>query len=147
MKPTTFCEILALEILLVCLALQAAYAVDTSHLANQVHVKLGQKLVIEFEVAGDTLTNPSIVSVDRDKDNITIELHEIDKTCYLDIINSFRRFLRFRCLARLNGHNDYFEIKTDGAHPGMVNTQDLDARIDEVILFDFRFTNEKLPPP
>jgi hypothetical protein len=119
---------------------------DPSQLKDTVIVKLGESKKIMFHTQGDQLTEPKVTSQpDEKQPGVSLEFTLNEGVRMLSIQNGFSRGLRFRCLARLEGRKEYVESATHPLFPNFFSTEAFGDPVEELILFEFKLTDDKLP--
>jgi tetratricopeptide (TPR) repeat protein len=111
---------------------------------GKVAIKLGEKLTAHFEVNGEELTNPTTAKGDHLKENsfvLDFRLHNGRRLLLLQ--HSFSKIIRARCLARLKGHDAYFETDLLPIPLQTTNREIWSEQIEELVLFDFHFEGRK----
>jgi tetratricopeptide (TPR) repeat protein len=112
--------------------------------AGKVAIKLGQKLIVRFEMAGEQLVNPITAKGNRLEANsfaLDFRLHKGDRLLLLE--HSFSQIIRVRCLARLKDQDVYFETDLLPIPPKTINPELWSEQIEELVLFDFHFDGKE----
>lgn len=107
---------------------------------GKVAIKLGEKLIVHFEIDGHKLANPTAAKGDKlGKESLGLDfrLHKGSRLLLLE--HSFSAVVRVRCLARLKGYDTYFETDLLPIPPRTLNPELWTEQIDELVLFDFHF--------
>jgi tetratricopeptide (TPR) repeat protein len=107
---------------------------------GKVAIKLGEKLIVHFEIDGEKLANPTTATGEQlGKDSLALDfrLHKGNRLLLLE--HSFSNLVRVRCLARLKGYDAYFETDLLPIPPRTINPELWSEQIDELVLFDFHF--------
>ncbi len=118
--------------------------VDPATLKDKVTIGLGKKLVILFELKGNSLSNPKVVEKPRDKPPTpSFDLRKMDDNLILTTKNPFQKDLTFRALARLKGRKDYFETSIVPVKSGLLSFELWQDPIEELVLFEFKLMDEE----
>jgi hypothetical protein len=119
---------------------------DPAQLKDKITVKVGQELVITFRAEGDKLVEPKVVQkADDTQPNVSVSFTMEQGVRMLSIQNGFPRGLRLRCLAKLEGKKQYVERDIHPLFPNFSSTEAIAEPVEELVLFDFQLTNDKLP--
>ena len=120
--------------------------IDPAKLTNTVVISVGQKCDVHFEQQGNKLSAPQIIKDISQKGEIELSLDfRKEKDISLLIIrNKFEKTLRFRALARLQGSGEIFETTILPIESNMSNYESWPDPIEELVLFDFKLTDERL---
>jgi hypothetical protein len=135
-------------IILLCYATHAFCETppDPSELKDKVVIKLGESKKIMFHTQGDQLNEPKVTPQSDEKQPVvSLEFKLNEGVRMLTIQNGFSRGLRFRCLARLDGRTEYVESVTHPLFPNFFSTEAFGDPVEELILFEFTLTDDKLP--
>jgi hypothetical protein len=128
-------------LVLVLLASTLAATLDPSKIEDKVVIKLGEKLIVQFEVQADSLKKPKIVEQpDPKRPSITLDFDKHGETSMLHIQNPFPQSLRVRCLMRLKGQEGYVETNILSVPAKLGDFEGWRDPIEELILFDFQLS-------
>jgi tetratricopeptide (TPR) repeat protein len=106
-----------------------------------VAIKFGEKLTAHFEIDGEHLINPKTAKGNHlGKDSFALDFRPFKGQRCLFLQHSFAKIVRVRCLARLTGWDAYFETDLLPVPPNATNPEVWSEPIDELVLFDFHFT-------
>jgi len=116
--------------------------IDPATLKDKVTIKLGKKLSVQFEQKGNALTHPEVVEKPTGKPpSPTFDFRKTDDNLILTTKNPFSKALKFRALARLKGHKDYFETSIVPVESGLFSAELWQDPIEELVLFDFKLSD------
>ena len=135
-----------LGLLCVTSALAAPHdRIDPKALKDKVSLKLGSKGTIQFKQNGDAFTEPTLVKdPDAKQPGIGVNFDKKPEFLALTLENRLPKALRYRAAIRLKGRKDYFETSLIvPIPPGLVSYETWQDPIEELILFEFKFTDEK----
>ncbi len=133
-----------LAVLFLVIAAAGADAPDPAKIKEKVTIEVGKKKLVQFEQKGDDLKNPKVVEKADDKLMIpSFDFSKSDGNLILTTKNPFPKNLKFRALARLKGRKDYFETSIVPVQSGLLSFELWQDPIEELILFDFKLTDEK----
>ena len=119
-------------------------AVDPATLKDKVTIGIGKKLAVQFEPKGDALTSPKVVAKPADKPpTVSVDFHKQGDMLILVTKNPFKRDLKFRALARLEGRKDYFETSIVPVPAGLFSAELWGDPIEELVLFDFKLIDKE----
>jgi hypothetical protein len=117
---------------------------DPATLKDKVTITVGKSLFVEFEQKGDALKNPKLVDKASEKPPTpTFNLTTMDGNILLVTKNPFPKDLKFRALARRKGRKDYYETSIVPVKSGIFSIELWQEPIEELVLFDFKLTDEK----
>ncbi|HWB58711.1 MAG TPA: hypothetical protein VG733_04430 [Chthoniobacteraceae bacterium] len=117
---------------------------DPATLTDAVRISIGKKLAVKFTMDRNALKNPVIVEKLGDKEaGITLDFKKDSGILMLDIHSALGKTLRCRCLARLWGKKTWFETDVVPVMAGLDDMETWQDPIEEVVLFDFKLTDEK----
>jgi len=139
------------SMIIVCLVFQLAISAlgqtpDPAKLKDKVTLKLNDKVTVTFHAQGDKLTDPKIAPQSDEKpSSISFSFTLEQGVRMLTIQNAFSRGIRMRCLARVAGAKDYVENNVHPLFPNFFSTEAFGDRVEELVLFDFKLTDDKLP--
>lgn len=147
MKTTTLQKTLITILSLLCsLSAFAAPPVDPATLEDKVTLTVGKKLTVQFQPDGDALKKPTVVErSDPKQPRVILDFGMHEGTLILSIKNRFPRALRVRCLMRLKGQTAYSETSILPILAGLSDFESWRDPIEEIVLFDFKLTDEKVP--
>ena len=147
MNTTIIQRVLTITAFLLCsLRAFAAPPIDPSNLEDKVTITVGQKLAIQFQSDGDALKKPKMIEQpDAKSPSVALDFGKHDSILILSIKNSFSRALRCRCLMRLKGQKEYSETSILPIMAGLADYESWGDPIEEIVLFDFKLTDEKPP--
>ena len=118
--------------------------IDPKDIKEKVSVTLATKGMIQFKQQGDILSEPKLVkNAAEDKPGISVELRQKDEILTLIVKNRFSKILRYRAAARLKGRKEYVETSIVPVMAGLFSFENWQDPIEELILFDFKLTDEK----
>lgn len=111
----------------------------------KVIAKCGEKVSATFEQKGDVVTKAMVVKAPDDKTpHFDVEVSNSDGTTIAKSKHNFPKTLTMSCLARSKGSKNYFESNISPLFPGLP-CYDSWGDVEEVVFFDFKFTDEKPP--
>ena len=117
---------------------------DPAKIKDKVTIEVGKKLIVKFEKKGDALSDPKVVKEATEKPPTpTFDFSKMDDNLMLTTNNPFSKDLKFRALARLKGRKDYFETSIVPVKSGLFGIELWQDPIEELILFEFKLTDEK----
>jgi hypothetical protein len=122
--------------------------VDVSKIGNGVRMTLGQRNVLTFDQRGDRLANPRNVQRAEKRPAVTLQFsaHPTEKgVVMLDVKSVYPRIVRYRIGVRARGSRDFHETKTLPLNPNLPVLEGWKGPFEELVLFDFRLTDEKPP--
>jgi tetratricopeptide (TPR) repeat protein len=117
----------------------------TADIKNKFAIKLGDKFSVAFEEDGGVLKNPKVSDAGTEQLGIEVEYRREKENWILITKNRFNRALRARCLARLKDYDTYFETDILPVPARLLSLESWQEPIDELVLFDFKLTDEKQP--
>jgi hypothetical protein len=121
-------------------------APDPTTLHDKVTLKLNDKVTVTFQAQGDTLTKPNVAAPTEEKpSSISFSFTMEQGVRMLTIQNAFSRGVRMRCLARASGQKEFVESTVHPLYPTFFSTEAFGDPVEELVLFDFKLTNDKLP--
>lgn len=113
--------------------------IDPATLTDKVTIKLGKKLLVQFEQKGKALTKPKEVEKAADQPpTLSLDFSKNGDNLMLITKNPFPKALKFRALARLKGHKDYFETSVVPVESKLFSAELWQDPIEELVLFDFK---------
>ena len=131
---------------------------EPSTIKEKVRVKPNDDFVVEFNLNGNQLTNPSkSKQAEIKKISIKVKLDQTDASPmpppregamrpYLSIENNFEKTLHFRALVRIKGSKEFVELTEDinpiPAGETFNKCWGFDTQVEEVILFDFTLSDK-----
>lgn len=129
-------------LLVIALAASAlAATLDPSKIEDKVAIKLGEKLIVQFEAQGDSLKRPKIVEQpDPKQPGVTLDFDKQGENLVLHVQNPFSQTLRMRCLMRLKGQEGYVETSILPIPAKLGDFEAWRDPIEELVLFDFKLT-------
>jgi hypothetical protein len=109
-------------------------------------VKCGEKVCVSFEQKGDTATKVTVVKTTDDKTpHFDVDFHASDDGIVTAIIHhTYPNTIHYRCLARNKGSKTWYASNMIPAPPNFHNGETWKG-VEEIVLFDFKFTDEKRP--
>ncbi len=133
------------------LSLSPAFAargdlIDVSKIQNSVRISLGQKAVVAFDLHGDKLANPRRVQGAQKGPVVTLEFFadKVNKELLVLVIgSSYPRVVRYRAAARQKGRREFYETNVLRLNPKIPVFEGWSDPFEELVLFDFKLTNEK----
>lgn len=115
---------------------------------DAVGISLGQKFAVAFDQRGDRLVNPRRVKRAQ-KDSVVTPWFFTPKEhkglLVLVVGSSYPRVVRYRAAARGKGRRDFYETNMLPLNPNIPVYEGWSDPLEEIILFDFKLTNEKPP--
>jgi hypothetical protein len=118
--------------------------IDPATIKEKVTIELGKKLTVRFEQEGDALTHPKVVEKPEGKTPTpTFDFRKMDDNLILMTRNPFPKDLKFRALARLKGHKEYFETSIVPVKSGLFSLELWQDPIEELVLFEFKLIDEE----
>jgi hypothetical protein len=118
--------------------------VDPAKLKDKVTITPGKKLLVQFNQEGDALSRPKTVAKPSEKPpTVSFEFLKQGDMLILATKNPFPKPLKFRALARLEGRKDYFETSIVPVRAGLSSFELWQDPIEELVLFDFKLSDEK----
>ena len=120
--------------------------IDPKDLKDKVSLTLGSKGTIQFKQQGDALIEAKLVKEpDEKQPGISVEFKKYPEFLALKLKNGLPKALRYRAAIRLKDSEDYVETSLIlPVHAGIVGFETWKDPIEELILFDFKLTDEKL---
>ena len=122
--------------------------IDVSKVQDSVHISLGQKAVVAFDQRGDQLVNPHRLQGAQKRPVVTLEFFADKKTKDLLVFvigSSYPRIVRYRAAARAKHRREFYETNMLPLNPNVPVYEGWSDPFEELILFDFKLTNEKPP--
>jgi len=121
-------------------------SIDPATLKDKVSLALGAKGTIQFTRDGDTLTAPVLVKgAGQNQPGISVEFTKRPEFIALNLQNRLPKAIRYRAAVRLKGRKDFVETSLIvPVHAGLVSFETWQDPIEEIILFEFKLTDEKL---
>lgn len=119
--------------------------IDPKGLKDSVAISLGSKGAISFKQLGDRLAEPKLTqTVPENTPGLEIYKFERNESLVLlTVVNHFPKTLRYRAAVRLKGRKGYKETSILPAYTGLMNCESWGDPVEEILLFDFKLTNEK----
>lgn len=142
-------KLLAL-LLLTCLAKTHAAPNDPikpDEIKEKISLTLGTKGIIQFKQEGNVLSAPVLAKeADPKQPGVSVEFGKQPEFLALNLKNLFPKALRYRAAIRLKGSKDFVETSLVlPVYAGLFSYETWqDPRIEELLLFDFKLTDEKL---
>ena len=124
----------------------AERSIDPSKLSDKITLPLGRKILVEFEQHGNVLSRPRVVKAPTGKASVVLfDFQDRGGNIWiLTIKNAFPKTFRFRALAHPKGQSRLFETSILPVFPGLVNFESWHEPFSELILFDFKLTDETI---
>lgn len=128
--------------LVVSTAHAADNKIDPAKLTNTVTISLGQKFDVQFKQQSNVLSNPKIIKdISKNIDaKLSLDFRKDKNIMLLIIRNKFEKILRFRAFAHFQ--DEIFETSILPVGSKMSNYESWPDPIQELILFDFKLTDE-----
>jgi hypothetical protein len=119
--------------------------IDAKALKDKISLTLGTKGTIQFKQQGDALAEPKLVKdADEKQPGISVEFKKHPEFIALMLRNGLPKALRYRAAIRLKGREDYFETSLIvPVMAGLVSFETWQDPIEELVLFEFKLTDEK----
>jgi hypothetical protein len=120
--------------------------VDASGLTNKVSLNIGSKGAIRFKQQRNALTEPTLIKGPAGKQpGVDVEFKKEPKFLALILKNRLSKALLYRAALRLKGHKEYVETSLIvPVNPGLMSFEAWQDPIDELVLFAFKLTDQKL---
>jgi hypothetical protein len=120
--------------------------IDPKDLKDTVSLKVGSKGVIQFKQQGDAITEPKLVqNADPKEPGVTVEFKKNENQLMLALQNQLPKALRYRAAIRLKGRREFVETSLIvPVMAGLYSFESWQDPIEELVLFDFKLTDEKL---
>jgi len=120
--------------------------IDLKDIKDKISLTVGSKGTIQFKQEGNVLTEAKLVKdADAKQPGISVELKKEPEFLGLMLKNGLPKALRYRAAIRLKGRKDYFETSLIlPVMTGLVSFETWEAPVEELVLFDFKLTDEKL---
>jgi hypothetical protein len=119
--------------------------IDPATIKDKVSLKLGTKGTIQFKAQGDVLAEPKLVKdAPENAAGVGAELSKSDNLIMLRVQNRFAKNLHYRAAIRLKGRTDFVETSLIPVKAGLLSFESWGDPIEEIILFEFKLTDEKL---
>jgi hypothetical protein len=120
--------------------------IEPKDLKYKISLTLGSKGTIQFKQRGNELIEPALVKdPDWKQPGIGVEFRKEPKFLALALRNSLAKALRYRAAIRLKGQKDYTETSLIAPiRSGLISYEAWQDPIEELVLFDFALTDEKL---
>jgi hypothetical protein len=144
---TTLRLIAAFTALVVAIASAAPRdRIEPKDLKDKISLTVGSEGTIQFKQQGDAITEPKLIKdPDAKQPGIGVELKLKPEFLALTLQNRLPKALRYRAAVRLKGRKDYFETSLIvPVMSGLVSYETWQDPIEELVLFDFKLTDEKL---
>ena len=117
----------------------APNTVDLSKLKDTVTISIGKNLAVAFAQKANALAGPKIVeNAKKATPAVTFDFQKQDANLMLITQNPYAKDLKFRAMARLKGHKDYFETSIVPVGSGLFGVELWQEPIEELVLFDFK---------
>ncbi|MGI9086339.1 MAG: tetratricopeptide repeat protein [Chthoniobacterales bacterium] len=109
-----------------------------------VAIKLGEKVQVHLKVDVEQLVDPAAAKItDRPElDSFLLNFHLEKGRRVLLLEHSFGKVVRMKCLARLKDQDVYFETDLLPIQPGTISKEIWDDPIEELVFFDFHFSDD-----
>lgn len=119
--------------------------IEPKKLKHKVWLTLGSEGTIQFKQQGDELTKPKLVkNADKDQPGIWVEFNKQPNFLGLALKHRFSKALRYRAAMRLKGEDFFTETNLIvPIRSGLISYEAWQDPIEELILFDFKLTDEK----
>lgn len=112
---------------------------------GKVAIKLGEKLVVHFDLDGERLVNPVPKKGEKlEPKSFTLDYRLYKGNRVLLLEHSLPQIIRLRCLARLKDYDVYFETDVLPVPPKFISRELWSEPIEELVLFDFH-VNARAP--
>lgn len=134
-------------------------AIDPATIKDKVSIQLGDELITEFHREGNRLLQPAKSKVADDHQATVVVKLELTSASpfpppregatrpFLSVVNNFDSTLHFRALVRQKGSTLFFELSEEApslaAKSTFLKCWDFDTAVEEVVLYDFKLSNEK----
>jgi len=120
--------------------------IDPKEYKDSVSLLLGTQGTIQFKQEGDKVTRATLVQdPDQKLQGIRVEFKKQPEFLALMLKNSLPNALRYRAAIRLKGRKGYFETSLIvPVMAGLLSYETWQDPIEELILFEFKLTDEKL---
>jgi hypothetical protein len=115
-----------------------------STLKDKVAIKLGEEMTVQFRQEGNTLSEPKIVKeLESPAAALKLRFSKKEGILMLSVESLMEKTMRYRALARLHGKTNYFETSVVPVMAGKFSFESWQDTLEELVLFDFRLTDEK----
>jgi len=120
--------------------------IEAKDLKNKVSLTLGTKGTVQFKQKGDELSEATIAKDPEGKlPGIGVEFKKEPEFFALMLQNRLPKALRYRAALRLKGRKEYVETSLIvPVMAGLFSGESWQDPIEELVLFDFKLTDEKL---
>ena len=124
--------------------------IDPKTLKDKVSITLGTEGTIQFKQNGNTLAEPKLIKSTDEKEpgvGYKFESHSSgasEAMLLLIVRNHYPKVLRYRAAMRIKGRKDYVETSIVPVGAGLACYESWVDPIEELILFDFKLTDEKM---
>jgi hypothetical protein len=122
--------------------------IEPRKLRDTVRISVGQEFAVAFDQRGERLVNPRRVQGAQKRPVVTLKFYvppDHKNLLVLVVGSSYPRIVRYRAAARAKGYRDFIETNMLPLNPNVPVYEGWSDPFVELILFDFRLTNEKLP--
>lgn len=115
-------------------------------LKGKISLHVGTKGTIQFKQQGDVLAEPMLVSdPDGNLPGVGVACQMEPKLFLLILRNRLSKALRYRAVVRLKGRSEFVETSLIvPVMTGLSSYESWQDPIEELVLFDFQLTDEKL---
>jgi hypothetical protein len=120
--------------------------IDPKDFKDKVSLTLGTQGTIQFKQGGNTITSATLIKdPDQKQPGISVEFKKQPEFLNLMLKNGLPKALRYRAAIRMKGRKDYIETSLIvPVMAGLLSFETWQDPIEELILFDFKLTDEKL---
>jgi hypothetical protein len=119
-------------------------APDPAKIKDKVTLAVGKDVAVQFQQEGNALSAPKIVEKpDGKTPAVTFTFKKEAELLMLNTKNPFTKTFSFRALIRLKGRKDYKETSIIAIPAGLFSFESWGDPIEEIVLFDFKLTDEK----
>ncbi len=112
-----------------------------------ISIKIGESRRIQFEIDGAQLVNAKVAPAADTKNSFLLEFRRQKADRILFLQHSFPETIRVKCMARLQGHDAYFETDLLPIPPNTINPELWSEPIEELVLFDFHIAGSDSEGP
>jgi hypothetical protein len=135
-------------IVLLCAAAEAAPGdqIDPKEHKDAVSLTLGSKGVIQLKQEGGAITAATLIKdPDQKEPGIKVEFKKEPQFLALMLKNALPKSLRYRAAIRTKGSRQFFETSLIvPVTAGLLSYETWQDPIEELVLFEFKLTDEKL---
>lgn len=119
--------------------------IDAKDLKNKVTLTLGSKGTIQLKPLANALNEPTLIKdPDEKQPGISVEFKKEPDFLALNLKNRLPKALWYRAAVRLKGRKEYVETSLIvPVAAGLISFETWQDPIEELVLFDFRLTDEK----